>query len=141
MRPTGKAWLACALALLPVAMPPSRAQPQGQGGISFEEYRRVFPPPPAAVRAKRRDGTVTLSWEKPASANPSGQLAYDPVVVRYRVYRLGPGHEMTLIGETRGTSLAIAAPPPGTTGRYVVTAVQRSGHESAPSPEAVVRVP
>jgi len=131
-----------AMLLLPASSVFCHAQNRsGGGGITFEEHRRLFPPAPVAVRAELRGGKAIVSWDKPRAADPSEKLAYDPAIDRYRVYRVGPGHNMTLIGETRATSFEDQTAPAGTTQRYAVTTVQRSGHESGPSPEAVLRIP
>jgi fibronectin type 3 domain-containing protein len=110
-----------------------------QDGISESEYHRSFPPEPLAVRAEIRDGKPTVTWQKPPV--PPGKLAYDPVIDHYRVYRMGREPDKTLIGETRATSFVDPNAPAGTTQRYVVTTVQRSGRESAPSQEAELKIP
>mgnify|MGYP001551336229 CR=1 FL=1 len=112
---------------------------QTQDGLSESEYHRTFPPEPLAVRAEIRDGKPMVMWNKPPTA--AGKLAYDPVIDRYRVYRVSGLNDKTLIGETRATLYVDSAAPTGTTQRYVVTTVQRSGHESAPSQEAELRIP
>jgi hypothetical protein len=118
--------------------PSGGAAPAG-GGISVEEYARVFPPAPVGVRAEMRAGVATVTWSPPRAAAPT--RAYDPAVVGYRVYRLGAGGSTALIGETAETTFRDRRAPGGTTQRYAVTAVQRSGHESGLSAAAEVRVP
>ena len=147
--PPGAALLAAALlaaallaAVLPAPASSGTAAGSGaapSGGISAEEYARVFPPAPVDVRAAFAGGVVTLRWTPPAPAAPSG--AFDPAVGHYRVFRLGDGGAATLIGETRDTVFHDRAAPAGTVQRYAVTAVQRSGQESGLSAEAVLRVP
>jgi fibronectin type 3 domain-containing protein len=123
-----------------LAAGPSRAQ-QSQDGISADAYRRNFPPAPVAVRAERRGGRIIVTWDPPPAADPSERLAYDPAVDRYRVYRVAADRARTLAGETRTTSFVDPAAPAGAVQRYVVTAVQRSGQESAPSHDAAVQTP
>lgn len=135
-------WAATGAALAAaVAAGPASAQmaPPGgtEPGISFEEYRRLFPPAPVEVRAAVRGGLAVVSWKPPPAPDPSVRLGYDPVVARYRIYRLGSDEQRTLIGETEGLEFADPVPPDGAR-RYVVTAVQRSGLESAASVEAVL---
>lgn len=110
------------------------------GGISLEEYLRGFPPAPVNVRAEDIDGRVLVFWEAPPNPGPAADLAYDPAIDSYRVYKLGPGLNRTLIGETTGTWFIDASPPGGSVHRYAVTAVQRTGQESGASNEAKLRV-
>lgn len=123
---------------LPVAVYGDAAAPAG-GGISAQEYQRVFPPAPVDVRAEWRAGVATVTWSPPPAVAPTN--AYDAIVAGYRVYRLGAGGAATLIGETDGTSFRDPSAPGGTTRHYAVTAVQRSGQESGLSAAAALRVP
>lgn len=107
---------------------PGRAQ-----GMSADEYERMFAPAPQRVSARMQGGTAIVAWT-PAPAPPKGRLAYDRALSHYRVYRL-VGEDRRVIGETRATSFADRAPPPGRV-RYVVTAIRRSGQEGARSEEA-----
>jgi hypothetical protein len=118
---------------------PSGGAAQAGGGISVEEYQRVFPPAPVAVRAEMRAGVATVTWSPPPAVAPT--RAYDPTVGSYRVYRIGAGGSAVLIGETVETAFRDPRAPGGTTQRYAVTAVQRSGQESGLSEAAEVRVP
>lgn len=107
---------------------PARAQ-----GMSVDEYERMFAPAPQRVSARMRGGTAMVAWSA-APAPPKGRLAYDRALSHYRVYRL-VGGDRRVIGETRSTSFADRAPPPGPV-RYVVTAIRGSGQEGARSEEA-----
>jgi hypothetical protein len=119
----------------------NKPSPGSQNGISLDEYYKSFPPLPRNVRAEIRNGKAVISWDKP-DAPPAGKLGYDPAVKRYRVYVLGPGQHQTPIGKTTGMSFTDPAQlRPGSTRRYGVTAVHKSGQESGMSPEAVLRVP
>jgi hypothetical protein len=115
--------------------------PESRNGISLDEYHKSFPPLPRGVRAEIRDGKAVVSWDTPP-APPPGKIGYDPAVARYRVYLLGPDQHRTPIGKTTGLSFTDPARlRPGSTRRYGVTAVQRSGQESGISNEAVLQVP
>ena len=113
----------------------------GETGISYDEYRRNVPPAPLRLRVEICGGTAMLFWELPDVAGASEKLAYDPVISGYRVYRIGPGGQETLVGETKGSFYRLALPPAGRVDYYAATAVQRSGHESALSGDVAVGVP
>ena len=142
-------WWVCRLLVCSLLLPPAASfvvQAQSQSskdGISFEEDRRSFPPVPIGVRAEIRNGKATVLWDKPPAADRSEKLAYDPVIDHYCVYRVTGTQNLSLIGKTDATvtSFTDSTAHPGMTRRYVVTAVQRSGHESAPSMEAVLHLP
>ena len=134
--------IGCAALAVGLAAAPTdgRAQ-QGQNELSLEQHYRLFPPPPVGVTAEIRDGKVVVSWQKP-DPPPSGKIGYDPTVVRYQVYRLGKDEHRTLVGKSTGTTFTDPARlRPGTTRRYGVTAVQRSGEESGMSAEAELQIP
>ena len=84
-------------------------------------------------------GQVARAWFNEADGRPAP--GYDPAIALYRVYRVAPDQSATLIGETPTTSFTDTAAPRGTTQRYVVTAVQRSGQESGRSDIVELRIP
>jgi hypothetical protein len=126
--------------LLAAVIPPP-AFAQNQGGISAEEYHRFRPPVPIAVQAEAREGQATIRWRPPPPPGPTVRPSYDPAIALYRVYRVASDQSATLIGETPSTSFTDTAAPRGTTQRYAVTAVQRSGQESGRSDIVEVRIP
>ena len=128
------ALLAAAVAVASPSGLPAAAQ--DSGGIGVEEYFRVFPPAPVEVRAAVEAGTVVVTWTPPAPVARAG-LAYDPVVVAYRIYRVDEAGGQALLGEVGGEATRFRDPsPPSSAKRYAVTAVQRSGHESGLSESA-----
>ncbi len=115
------------------------ATAQADGGISVDEYHRVFPPAPVGVRAAFEATAVVVTWSPPPVAR-SGQPAYDPAVAAYRVYAVDDAGGRTLLGEVAATTTRFRDDTPGAVRRtYAVTAVQRSGQESGLSESA--RVP
>lgn len=129
-------------AVLATALPAAPAGAQDGGGISVEEYLRVFPPAPANLRAALESDAVVLSWSAPAPATTQKGLAYDPAIAGYRVYRIDDAGGRTLIGEV-GAETTRFRDASARTGvrQYAVTTVQRSGHESGLSAAAEVRDP
>jgi hypothetical protein len=112
------------------------AAAQESGGIGVEEYFRVFPPAPSDVRAAVEAGTVVVTWSPPAKV-ARADLAYDPAIVAYRIYRVDDAGGRVLLGEVGGEATRFSDPsPPDGARRYAVTAVQRSGHESGLSESA-----
>jgi hypothetical protein len=91
------------------------------------------PAPPAGLRAIESDGSITLIWEP----SPESDLA------GYTVLRGAPGApELTPVTkETIPSTQYTDAVPAGTRYVYAVTAVDRSGNASGPSPrvEAAAR--
>lgn len=122
-----------ALAIFPLAA-------AAASGITAEEYGRVFPQEPTGLHARPCGEAVLLLWSAPPLPGPSTKLAYDPAVDHYRIYRVGPGTDRTLVGEARGTFYELA-PPARAAGDYAVTAVVRSGLESGMSHTVAVRAP
>jgi fibronectin type 3 domain-containing protein len=105
----------------------------GQGGMSVDQYRRMFPPAPQNVRIELRDGKATISWDAPP-APPPGRIGYDPEVGAYNVYVVQENLERRRLGQTRSMTFRDPEiPGPGARRRYAVTAVQRSGVESGMS--------
>lgn len=143
MRRLPRAWTAwifgCVALGADLIAVPACAQ-QSQDGLSLDEYYRFSPPHPEAVAAEIRNGRVVISWQRP-NAPPPGKIGYDPVVVRYKVYRIGENERRTLIGETAGMSFTDPAPLQPGARRYGVTAIQRSGDESGMSADAELRIP
>ncbi len=126
-----------ALSLTPAT---SRAQP-AQGGISVDQYRRMFPPAPQNMRAELRGGKATISWDAPP-APPPGRTGYDPAVGAYNVYLVGENLERRRLGQTRARSFTDPKTlRPGEVRHYAVTAVQRSGVESGMPDRVELRVP
>ncbi len=124
---------------LVVGLVPATAR--ADGGISVDEYHRVFPPAPVEVRAAVEAAAVVVTWSPPPVAR-SGQPAYDPAVVAYRVYAVDEAGGRTLLGELAATTMRFRDKTPGAAGRiYAVTAVQRSGQESGLSASAAVQAP
>lgn len=111
------------------------ASPAARGeGMTADAYARMMAPAPLDVSARATGAGVEIRWSPPP-APPPGRLAYDPVLARYRVYRI-VGETEHVVGETEKTSLVDPAPPRAGAARYVVTAVQRSGQEGARSADA-----
>lgn len=90
------------------------------------ERRDAFPPEtPQGVKAVAGFDTIELTWEPCAAED----LAF------YRVYRAGPGNPSERVADQ--LPLPRFSDPDVTAGgvyRYTVTAVDRDGNESAPSP-------
>jgi len=143
--PDATVGICVAASMLSCAVPgDTAAQTEAPGtgnGISLEEHLRTFPPHPVAVEATFCDGKATVLWKAPQTPGAVDTLGYDPVIDSYRVYRIGPGHTRSLMGETRGTWFVDPAAKSGTVQRYAVTAVQRSGHESELSVTVRLRIP
>lgn len=113
------------------------ATAQVDGGISVDEYHRVFPPAPVEVRAAFEATAVVVTWSPPPLVARSGQPAYDPAVAAYSVYAVDDAGGRTLLGEVAATTTRFVDDTPGAAGRtYAVTAVQRSGQESGLSESA-----
>ena len=107
------------------------AAAQDGGGISVDEYHRVFPPAPVAVRAVREAAAVLVTWSPPPPVAGSGHPAYDPAVAAFRVYAVDAAGGRRLLGEVDATTGRFRDDTPAAAGRtYAVTAVQRSGQES-----------
>lgn len=113
------------------------AAAQADGGISVDEYHRVFPPAPVGVRAVRDGAAVVVSWSPPPPVAGGGHPAYDPAVAAFRIYAVDEAGGRTLLGEVPATTRHFRDDTPGAAGRtYAVTAVQRSGQESGLSAAA-----
>ena len=116
------------------------AQPP-QGGISVEQYRRMFPPAPRNVRAELRSGKASISWDAPPDP-PSGRVGYDPEVAAYNIYLVGENLERRRLGQTKARSFTDPETlQPGEIRHYTVTAVQRSGVESGMPDGVELRAP
>lgn len=132
-RQPGRVIVPAAAALFGVALAaaPLPASAQADGGISVEEYHRVFPPAPVGVRAVAEAGAVVVTWSAPPRVAGTGQPAYDPVIVAYRVYAVDGTGGRTLLGEVPAVTTHFRDESSGAADRsYSVTAVQRSGQES-----------
>lgn len=117
-------------------------QGQDGGGISVEEYLRVFPPAPVDVQAAVEGGAVVVTWSPPAPAATREGLAYDPAIAGYRVYRVDGEGGRTRIGDVDAETTRFRDPSlVSGVRRYAVTAVQRSGQESGLSHAAEAHVP
>lgn len=136
--------MAVLAASLALALPCGRALAQpAQGGISVDQYRRMFPPAPQNVRAELRAGQATIDWDAPP-APPPGRIGYDPQVTAYNVYLLVTENpeDRRRLGQT--TTRSFTDPEvlrAGQVRHYAVTAIQRSGVESGMSEQAELRVP
>ncbi|PNG24956.1 hypothetical protein [Methylocella silvestris] len=106
------------------------------GGISYEEQLRFTPPAPLRPTASRKGSGLLICWSPPQPLKEHVS-AYDPAVVRYRVYALDANHDRVAIGETERACF-LDERPAAKTVTYAVTAIQRSGHESALSADALV---
>jgi fibronectin type 3 domain-containing protein len=128
--------VSAALSLMPA---PSGAQPQG--GISVDQYRRMFPPAPQNLRAKLQGAQATISWDAPPEP-PPGRIGYDPEVAAYNVYLVGENLERRRLGQTRARNFIDPETlGPGEVRHYAVTAVQRSGIESGMPDRVELRTP
>lgn len=125
---------------LVVAGTPGCVSAQQPGGITVEEYYSNFPPAPADVRIERRNGRAFLAWSRPPASLTDRRLAYDPVVSRYKVFRLRLDGGETLLGETESLRFPLPASA-GASARFGVRAVQRSGHESGLSQDVGIDDP
>jgi hypothetical protein len=105
-------------------------------GITWEEQQRLMPAAPQRPSVVHGGQQSRICWERPPK--PTVRIdAYDPAVAFFRVYRVDEHGSRIPIGET--TELCFIDQESGaTTGRYVVTAVTRSGHESDISEETGV---
>jgi len=122
------------LCLVAASLP---ATAQADGGISVDEYHRIFPPAPVGVRAAFEATAVIVTWSPPPPVARSGQPAYDPAVAAFRVYAVDEAGGRTLLGEVAATTTRFRDDRPGAVRRtYAVTAVQRSGQESGLSESA-----
>ena len=101
--------------------------------------REVFPPEvPVGLVAAPGPGSIDLSWDPGAEPGRLGESAV--TVVGFRVYRKDEGG-----GDWGSLTVALVAAPAyrdtaaqaGRRYRYRVTAVDASGHESAPSGEVI----
>jgi hypothetical protein len=97
------------------------------------DVKDVFPPAvPSGLTALWQDAQVEVSWSPSADADLSA----------YRVYRAAPGTAPERVAEVpAGTTTARDTPPAGPAFTYTLTAVDKSGNESAPSAPAEVRRP
>ncbi len=112
-----------------------------QGGISVDQYRRMFPPAPQNVRVELRDGKAVISWDAPPNP-PSGRIGYDPEVAAYNVYAVQENLERRRLGQTKSTAFRDSRIlSPGIRQNYAVTAVQRSGVESGMSGVVGLQLP
>ncbi len=92
----------------------------------------TFPPaPPAGLRAIPAPGSIELSWDGNA----------EPDLAGYRVYRFAPGGTWTRIGAADLPGYSDHSAEKGKTYRYAVSAVDRSGNESARSAEVASALP
>ncbi len=140
--PVSAGAVSAALLAVCIALAPAPATAQADGGISVDEYHRVFPPAPVAVRAAIEAAAVVVTWSPPPLVARSGQPAYDPAVAAYRVYAVDEAGGRTLLGEVAATTTRFLDDTPGAAGRtYAVTAVQRSGQESGLSAAAKASPP
>jgi fibronectin type 3 domain-containing protein len=105
-----------------------------ESGLAEEvevDYRDRFAPPvPKGLLALAEEGRVRLVWE----VSPA------PDVAGYRVFRRGPDtQEFRPVTEEllTATELVDRDLAPGATYSYRVTAVDRLGNESEPSPAAM----
>jgi len=86
-----------------------------------------FPPAvPAGLQAAATPVSVELAWEPVGDADLAG----------YRIYRAGPGAGFSRLAETTVPSYSDRGIERGKTYRYAVSAVDKSGNESARSAEA-----
>lgn len=141
-RLSGALLLGAAMAAdLPAASSMAQDTPGG-GGISVEEYLRVFPPAPVEVRATAEGEAVVLTWTPPAAAPAREGLAYDPEIAGYRIYRVDGAGGQALVAEVGAEVRRFRDDTAGAVGRmYAVTAVQRSGQESGLSHTVAARRP
>jgi hypothetical protein len=97
------------------------------------DVKDVFPPAvPSGLTALLQDAQVEVSWSPSSDADLSA----------YRVYRAAPGAAPERVAEVpAGTTTVRDAPPAGPVFVYTLTAVDKAGNESAPSPPAEVRRP
>jgi hypothetical protein len=96
--------------------------------------RDVAPPTvPAGLTLLARSGALELRW----SPSPEADLAF------YRVYRAAPTGGALRIAEVQaGTTLFLdATATVGTAYRYTISAVDRAGNESEPSPPLLGNLP
>ncbi|MEU8649425.1 fibronectin type III domain-containing protein [Streptomyces sp. NPDC048737] len=106
-------------------------------GLTPTTPDRTAPLAPASVKAARGDGRATLGWARNAEADIAG----------YRVYRstttpvaIDTAHRVSGSALLTGTSFTSTGLRNGTTYRFAVTAVDRSGNQSRAS-AAVSAVP
>lgn len=136
-RPVFSATTAAALLGVCLASAPVPATAQADGGISVDEYHRVFPPAPVDVRAAFEAAAVVVTWSPPTPVARSGRPGYDPEVAAYRVYAVDDAGGRTLLGEVAATTTRFVDDTAGAAGRtYAITAVQRSRQESGLSAAA-----
>jgi len=115
------------------AIATDRAKAEGPPAVQFGvDYRDVFPPPRVArVDALPEERRVRLSWD-PVEAKD---------LAEYRIWRTENGGALSLVGTAPPDRPEFddATVSPGGTYRYTVRAVDKSGNESAASPEAVAK--
>ena len=102
--------------------------PYSGGATAVSDRDTTAPGVPASVGAAGVIRGVLVAWAPVTDAD------FDFCKVWERV---NPGDAWSLIATTKGTSYPRTDLPPGVTRRYSVTAVDRSGNESARSAEAV----
>jgi fibronectin type 3 domain-containing protein len=103
---------------------------EGEGAtVEAVPEDRTPPDPPRNLVSEKKEGGVTISWEKNA----------EPDLLGYNIYRIGPGKREKLNKDLL-TEPHFFDVTPGTL-RYIsyyVTAVDRSGNESGSSREIIV---
>ena len=103
---------------------------EGEGAtVEAVPEDRTPPDPPRNLVSEKKEGGVTISWEKNA----------EPDLLGYNIYRIGPGKPEKLNKDLL-TEPHFFDVTPGTL-RYIsyyVTAVDRSGNESGSSREIIV---
>lgn len=106
-------------------------------GITFEEDRKINPPPPRNLRAVSEHAGVRLRWEPPEPVTV--QTAYNKKIAYYNVYRRKNGAEFRRRASTRSESFTDrGVASGGDKYTYAVTAVHVGGNESTLSEVARV---
>lgn len=98
------------------------ANPTPGEGMTFEELRSHFPPPPVELTIKLADGAVRLDW----SAAPKVTIEHDysDVVDHYNIYRrTAAENDAKLIATTQNLFYVDKSVVPGMTYFYAVSSV------------------
>ncbi len=109
---------------------------KGSSGLTFEEERRIHPPPPRNLRGTFAGGRIELSWDAPERVTIPHN--YNDSVRSYTIYRGTTPGNLARVASTPNLLFSDRSVYGDTRYVYEITAMHEGSLESVPSEEIVV---